>query len=109
MIMFKHEREILASLSDLLRDRFGEDIQSVYAFGSRVRGDNDGLSDFDLLVVVKDRTPEKEKNIIGAIVDFEMERDMSFTPVLKDAGSFALEKKFNAPFYRNIAREGVLL
>ncbi len=107
--MFSHDRKALSILSSLLRERMGDDIESVYAFGSRVRGDNDDRSDFDLLVVVKDKTPSKETKIIGIIVDFEMERELSFSPVLKDAASFALERKYNAPFYQNITREGIRL
>ncbi|MGV7928757.1 MAG: nucleotidyltransferase domain-containing protein [Spirochaetota bacterium] len=107
--MFSHDRKALLLLSSLLRERMGDDIESIFAFGSRVRGDNDDRSDFDVLIVVKDRNPAKEAAIIDTIVDFEMERGLSLTPLLKDAASFTLEREHNAPFYQNITREGVRL
>jgi len=107
--MFSHDLKSLSLLSSLLRERMGADIESIHVFGSRARGDNDDRSDFDILIVVKDRNPSKEAAIIDTIVDFEMERGLSLTPLLKDAASFALERAHNAPFYRNIQREGVPL
>lgn len=84
-------------------------IIAAYAFGSRVRGDFDVWSDFDVLIVVRDRNPELEKEIIGMFVDEEMKAGLSFTPVIKDVKSFELEKKYHSPFYQNIIKEGVLL
>ena len=105
--MFNHYKKTLKKFSSSLRERFGADIEGVFAFGSYARGDNDGRSDFDIMIVVKEKTPAKEAEIISILVDLEQEQDISFTPVIKDAGSFALEKKYNSPFYRNIINEGI--
>lgn len=53
--MYPHEREALKRIKASLRELFHEDIVSVYAFGSRVRGDHADWSDFDVLVVVKSK------------------------------------------------------
>ena len=105
--MYNHDKKILKGLSGVLHHRLGSDIEGIYAFGSRVRGDNDERSDFDILIVVKEKNPTKESDIISALVDYEMKHGFSFMPVIKDAGSFALGKKYNAPFYQNIMNEGI--
>lgn len=105
--MYTHERTILKNITARLRERFGERIEGVYAFGSRVRGDHDGWSDFDVLIVVKDRTPLIEHEIIDIFVEEELKSGVIFSPVIKDSTAFEKEKNFHTPFYQNIQREGV--
>ncbi len=105
--MYNHERNILKSITSKLRERFAERIQGVYAFGSRVRGDHDAWSDFDVLIVVKDRTPEIESEIMDIFVEEELKSGVIFSPVIKDYTAFEKEKNFHTPFYENIQREVV--
>lgn len=107
--MYPHERRALERIAAGLKARFGERIVEICAFGSRVRGNHGAWSDFDLLVVVRDRDPRTEAEIVGIIVDGEVEAGLSFAPVIKDAAAFEMEKRFQSPFYENIVREGVLL
>jgi uncharacterized protein len=107
--MLLHEKDALRNITKQLRKIFSDRIVAVYAFGSRVRGDHDTWSDFDVLVVVKNRTPKIESEIVNVIVDEEMKKGLSFSPVIKDVKSFEMEKKFRTPFYENIIKEGVLL
>ncbi|MBI4698962.1 MAG: nucleotidyltransferase domain-containing protein [Nitrospirae bacterium] len=107
--MYIHEKETLKRIIELFKDEFHERIISVYAFGSRVRRNQGEWSDFDILVVVKDKDPEIESELMSIIVDEEIKSGLSFTPVIKDLKAFEMEKKFKTPFYENIIREGVLL
>lgn len=107
--MFDYERNILNRITERLRERFSERIIAVYVFGSRARGDHEEWSDFDVLVIVKDKTPEIETEIISLFVDEEIQSGISFSAVIKDIKAFEMEKYFNTPFYKNIMREGVLL
>jgi len=107
--MYSYEKEILRRITRKLKERFPRRIVSVHAFGSRVRGDHDEWSDFDVLVVVRYKDPEIESKIINIFVDEEIKRGLSFTPVIKDISSFDMEKKFQTPFYENIIKEGIRL
>lgn len=107
--MYIHEKESLSRITEKLKKSFSDRIVSVHAFGSRVRGDHDQWSDFDVLVVVRNKGPRIEFEIIGIFVDEELESGTSFTPVIKDVRAFDLEKKFHTPFYENLAKEGILL
>ncbi|MBI4618745.1 MAG: nucleotidyltransferase domain-containing protein [Desulfobacterales bacterium] len=78
--MYTYEKEILKRIAEKLKDRFQERIVSVHAFGSRVRGDHDEWSDFDVLVVVRERDPKIETEIISIIVDEETKSGLSFSP-----------------------------
>jgi len=107
--MHIHDKEALEKITAKMRDRLSDRLVSVQAFGSRVRGNHTQWSDFDVLVVVRDKEPGMEKDIIGIFVDEEMKSGTSFTPVVKDVRAFELEKKYHTPFYENLAKEGVLL
>lgn len=105
--MYSHEKAVLQRISDRLRRQFGGRIVSIHAFGSRVRGNHDAWSDFDVLVVVRDKEPLIESGIIGIFVEEEMVAGASFTPVIKDVRAFELEKEHHTPFYEAIIKEGV--
>lgn len=107
--MHQHEKKALDRIAANLRVRFPEKISAAYAFGSRVRGDHGVWSDFDLLVVVREKTPALEAEIIGLIVEEERQAGLSFSPVVKDTRAFEREKGLQTPFYENLVREGVLL
>ncbi|MGB9716143.1 MAG: nucleotidyltransferase domain-containing protein [Thermodesulfovibrionales bacterium] len=100
---------MLNRLTESLKKQFPDRIIAVYVFGSRVRGDHGEWSDFDVLVIVKDKTPEIETEIISLFVDEEIQSGIPFSVVIKDIKAFKMEKKFNTPFYENITKEGVLL
>lgn len=105
--MYRHEQSALATLTARLRERFPGSIEEAYAFGSRVRGDHYQWSDFDVLVVVKDRSPSMESEIIDMFIEEELKSGAIFSPLIKDSSAFDKEKKLHTPFYENIQREGV--
>jgi predicted nucleotidyltransferase len=102
--MFAHEKETLKRAVKNIREKFSDRIVSIYTFGSRVRGDYEEWSDFDVLVVVKDKTPEIETEVVSAFVDEDTKSGLSFTLVIKDKESFEMEKRFETPFFENIMK-----
>lgn len=107
--MYAYEKSILNRITVSLRKQLSERIIAVYAFGSKARGDYGEWSDFDVLVVVKDREPLIENKIMGIFVEEEFRSGMIFTPVIKDLKAFENEKSLKTPFYENIMKEGILL
>lgn len=105
--MYSHEQKALKKISHILMNRYPKEIEKIIAFGSRVRGDHREGSDFDVLVVTKNRTPLIEEGIIDVFVEEEMESGISFDPVIKTAHSYQMEKQYNTPFYNHIIQEGV--
>jgi predicted nucleotidyltransferase len=105
--MYEYEKSALNQITEKLRHQFPDRITAVYAFGSRVRGDHGEWSDFDVLVVVKNRDPHIENEIMTIFVEEELQSGIMFAPVIKDMKSFEGEKTLNTPFYENITREGV--
>ena len=107
--MFSYQDKTLRRIARKLRKRFANRIAAVYAFGSRVRGDHDAWSDFDVLVSVRDRDPRIEEEIVGIFVEEELRTGLQVTPLVKDTRALDLERDHNTPFYTNLAAEGVPL
>jgi predicted nucleotidyltransferase len=107
--MFSYIKNRLQKISQQLKERYPDRIVFIYAFGSRARGDFSEWSDIDILIVVKDKDPQIEREIIGLIVEEEITVGLSFSPVIKDLKVFEKERDFKTPFYENIKREGILL
>ena len=60
-----------------------------------------------MLIVVKDRNPAIENEIMDIFVEEELKSGVIFSPVIKDYTAFEKEKNLHNPFYENIQREGV--
>ena len=107
--MYSHEKSALNRITQDLRERFPGRIEGVYVFGSKARGDHGEWSDFDVLVVVRDRDPMIEQTIISFFVEVELGSGLLFNPLIKDLVAFESEKRFNTPFHENLTGEGILL
>jgi predicted nucleotidyltransferase len=83
--MSPHEKHTLERIAASLRQGFADRIVAFYAFGSRVRGTHHAWSDFDVLIVVRDRDSEAEAEIVGLVVDEEIKAGLPFAAVIKDA------------------------
>ncbi len=106
--MFKIEREAVGRAVKGLQEALGDNLVTVAAFGSRVRGDFTGESDFDVLVVVKKRTFDIIRLVNDIFGIEENETGIPFSIVIKMLDSFEKEKRYNTTFYRNIKKEGVV-
>lgn len=90
-----------------LKERFPERIMKVAIFGSRVRANHDSTSDIDVLVVVKNKTPEIERSIVEVFVEAELSSGLPLSPVIKDLKAFEREKEYNSPFFQVIEEEAL--
>ncbi len=105
--MFKTEQKSIERITELLRKEFGSRLRYVVAFGSRVRGDFSGESDFDLLIVIDKPDIEDELNAIRIVSQEEDLTGIPYVALVKSLDAFEKEKKFKTGFYQNIIREGV--
>lgn len=106
--MFTIEKEAIRQATERLRKVLGENLVAVIAFGSRVRGDFHGESDFDVLIIVRKRDFEVIEKVVKVFVEEEEKTNIPFSPVIKPLDIFQKEEAYNTPFYRNIKKEGVV-
>ena len=83
------------------------EIDLVVFFGSRARGDFEGHSDMDLLVIIKDISLKNQ--VIGVLHDIELDYEVPISPVIFTSREYAMNKKLKNGFVGNIEKEGVVL
>jgi predicted nucleotidyltransferase len=101
--------ELITSASREIANRLGENLLSVYLFGSRIRGDHTEDSDLDVLVIVKTKDIETANAIIEVMSEIDREVDYLFVTgvLIKEERHILQEKALNTGFYRNVSEEGV--
>ena len=106
--MFTIEKEAIRRATERLRADLGENLLSVIAFGSRVRGNFCGESDFDVLIIVRKRDFEVIEKVVKVFDEEEERTNIPFSPVIKPLDIFQKEGTYKTTFYRNIKKEGVV-
>jgi len=81
--------------------------EKVVFFGSRARGDFDGSSDMDVLVVISDI--RVKNRMISVLHDIELEYDVPVSPVIFTSREYKVNKRLKSRFIENIEREGIVL
>jgi predicted nucleotidyltransferase len=74
-----------------------------------VRGDFTGDSDFDVLVIVKDKDVRTETALIELFGEKEDFTGIPFSVVIKDKQTYDREKRFRTGFARGIEDEGITI
>lgn len=92
-----------------MKNSLGDELLTVIAFGSRIRGDFRDDSDFDVLILVKRRDKDTIAKIVNIFTNEELKIGIPFCPVVKSWEIFSMEKKFRTGFFRNIINVGKVL
>ena len=83
------------------------DVRQVWLYGSRVRGDFGGDSDFDVLVLVGD--VRCRHDVIRCLHDIEIDCDVPISPVVMTSNEFAKNVELRSDFVQEVLAQGVRL
>ena len=107
-LLSERDRLALADFIGRLQQNFNHDtIQSVWVFGSKIRGSDDGESDIDLLIVVGNYSWQLEKAITSLAVAVDLVHDVVLSDHVVDSKHFAQMLAQGVPLYRNAIEQGV--
>lgn len=109
--MFLKEIKALDNIAEEIdaSSLFADRVEEIVVFGSRVRGDYNGESDLDVLVIVRDKDIKTETAIIKYFGTKEDQTGIPFAPVIKDRKVFDNERLYRTGFARAIEEEGVII
>ncbi len=97
----------LKEFAGQLGRQFGGQIEHVWLFGSKARGDADIESDIDLLIVVRQADWDLQKAIMQMAFQVDMAYRTVLSPHIVDRQRFAQMKTRREPLYGSIMAEGV--
>lgn len=109
--MFITEKRVLDELIEEMKglSYLYDKVEEMIVFGSRVRGDFTGESDFDVLIIVREKDVRTETALIEFFGKQEDLTAIPFSPVIKDRKVFEKEKRYKTGFARAIEEEGITI
>ncbi|MBI4671655.1 MAG: nucleotidyltransferase domain-containing protein [Chloroflexi bacterium] len=103
------ERRALREYVERLRAEFGADIQRVFLYGSKVRGDFDAESDIDVCIVVRNLDAQKRRALTALGIDIDLKHNVLLGDFIVDEARFELMSKYREPLYQALMTEGIEL
>ncbi|MCD8300603.1 MAG: nucleotidyltransferase domain-containing protein [Clostridiales bacterium] len=104
-------KTVLEKVRDESKHIYGNKLDRIILYGSYARGDNTDESDIDIMIVLncgrneidalRDRTYEMAN-------DISLDEDVLLSVLLRDRQYYEENQDF-LPFYKNVAREGVVV
>ena len=98
---------VVTTFAHETRRRLGVHLRELVLFGSRARGDARQTSDYDMLVVVDEKTSEIRNQLLDIEVEILTRYEVLVTSVLRSAQEW--QRSQGLPLAKNIEREGVWL
>ena len=107
--MITIEQNISTQIKEVVKSFFPE--AKVLLFGSRARGDFDKDSDYDLLIIVKDEIPDREKRTLRGKIHLQLVKKLHapFDVLLNSEKEVNIYKEFPGHTVRYAIRDGIEL
>ena len=102
------ESDIIGQIKQIVYTKFPS--AKVYLYGSRIKGTANKESDWDLLILLKEKniSAEIENEITSPLYDLEFETGEIISPMVYSENDW--NNLYNTtPFYKNVMKEGQLL
>jgi uncharacterized protein (UPF0332 family)/predicted nucleotidyltransferase len=103
------EARAIQAFCDWLAATMPDQVERLILFGSKSRGDAHNGSDVDLLLELREETPERREAIAIKMGDILEEMHVDLAVVTYDSQELAYWQVLGTPFIRNVADEGIAL
>ncbi len=105
----KRERDALKDYLARLKSEFGDEIQHVILFGSKVRGDFDAESDIDVCIVTRHKDARQRRALTALGIKVDLEHNVLLGDFIVEQERFDLMAEYYEPLYKDLITEGVEL
>ncbi len=96
---------LASKFAQVIRDKLGNKIEKIILFGSHSRGEATTESDYDFLLLVKNRNRSLRETVLDIEADMLDKHNKLFTSVIYDSKQWNFSKF--TPFGKNVAQEGI--
>jgi len=107
ILMTPTEKEAMLRLQSDISNVTG--VTRVVLFGSRARGDFNGNSDYDILVVMDRMDIQIKNEIIHVLHEIEMDYSIPLSPVIRTEAEYQKNSQMGSRFITNIENDGIII
>lgn len=101
--------DIAQDLSRKLTRRLGDELREIRPFGSRAKGTFGPHSDYDILIVLRRRTPEILDAIYDEAQEIELRHGVDFSFKVYSEEDFARKQRLGTPFMKALRESSIPL
>lgn len=99
--------QVLIEFVEKIKATFPQEIVSILFYGSRARADHRQNSDYDILLILKNRDKTTREKISEICVQMLEEREAFLSVIIYSKEEWHKSQDF--PFGKNVQREGIQL
>ena len=107
--ILKKEKNAILAFKKALNDSLRNNIISLSLFGSTARGDSDGDSDIDILIVLNEISWEITKEISRISLDIDLKYNVNISPTVFSMEEYNKNKYFKSSFIQNLEKESIAI
>jgi predicted nucleotidyltransferase len=100
------ERRAIEQFKNGVESLLGGNLVALRLFGSRARNEGTEESDLDVLVIVRQKTPQLCRRIVEVALDCDLAYDTNLAPTILTVDEYQRNREYQTPFYLNVEREG---
>ena len=103
------EARAIRKFQDWLDQNLPGQVERLILFGSKARGDTHPESDVDVLLVLRQATPEQRVRVRDFTVDLMMEDEVDLTAIVLGRDELQHQTEIGMPLVRNVSMQGIPL
>jgi predicted nucleotidyltransferase len=100
---------LIRQFADETKQALQENILAEYLFGSYATERHTPLSDIDILIIVKQMTPDLQRRLSGMAVEFSLKHNVYISPIVQDIAAWNKNQHYRTLFYKDVAEQGIRL
>jgi predicted nucleotidyltransferase len=103
-----NEKQALDELIQYLKEEFGNKLEQIKLFGSKLRGDFDKASDIDLFLVFNNKVDWRFKDKIYEIIfEINLKYEVFLSARIYSSSRLKESKIKTLPFIKNVVEQGI--
>jgi predicted nucleotidyltransferase len=102
-------RKKIRQFADETKQLLQENICAEYLFGSYATHKQTPVSDIDILIIVKNLTPDLQYQLSGLAADYSLKYNLYISPIVQDISVWEKNQYYQTLFYQDVMKQGIRL
>lgn len=100
---------LIRQFAEETKQALQENIFAEYLFGSYATERQTPLSDVDILIIVRQMTPDLQRQVSGLAAEYSLKHNVYISPIVQDVTSWNKNQRYRTLFYQDVTEQGIRL